>query len=700
MKMNARHRRIAVKTVLLLLIAVPLSMITMIAGRHFGRLSRAASRKVSPQTPMPPLSPEDQWLRDHYPSLLNVAQLKSLYKSLIEGYWVPQTGLFLSFPRTGDLRLVQQAATYDQGVIGILLLKLGDLKKVGKILAFYETAWAGAAERSGPRQGVYGLSNFYNSYFSVEGVEKTMHVGPNAWIGLLASRYWRRTGDPQARDLALGIAHWMIEKVPHTDGAIAMGQIPWNGAPWDHIYSTENNLSTYAFLGDLLKAKDLAPADRRLIKEEREGIGKWLIEKAYQPQSKTVLRGFHLYGLDRAGAIDSYTWFLSSLRPDVLRAKGIPTDDLIRHAEKDFTVKLDGRPGIDAVDEMMAEATYKDAVKTHYTDLNFLRPADGNHRLIWYEGQGQFIVALQDVARDAVHHAFLTPEGPQRAALLNQASGWLEEARIYTKAMDQAAIHLSWGTGYPCATTGRFYLYGWPAPQPLEGHLADASAPLVWRLFAGMGYEPLTDTDLAVHAATHVKALAWRSVRDPGTAILYGASEEMMVQAWKLYDRGEKDAAWRQAKATINLWEEDAKKLEKAKEENFGGYLPFDESIASFQRIHNFWALNDVASCYFILGKIEDEAGHVSEAKDYFSTILHELPLAQMWDKRGWFWNPVQTIQTEYVEARPNDYGSLAAEVPYFPAFLEGTSAQTQANASAAAAPNPTVALTPAKTLF
>ena len=317
-----RRRNVALGIALLLLIPVlfllepwrlfPLWKGIPVADRASGHARPADTHQA-----------EERWLREHAPTLLAPAQLQALYESLIQGYWVPQTGLFLSFPRTGDLRLIQQASTYDQGVIGILLLRLGELDKVKRLLSFYEEAWASAAERSGPREGIYGLSNFYNAYFRVEGIEKTMHVGPNAWIGLLASRYYRRTGDKNARDLALSIAHWMIDKVPHTDGAIAMGQIPWNSAPWDKIFSTENNLSAYAFMGDLLKTHGLGWRERSAIEREHERIGHWLVKKAYQPETRTVLRGFHPHGLDRAGAIDSYTWFLSSLRPAHLEARAI-----------------------------------------------------------------------------------------------------------------------------------------------------------------------------------------------------------------------------------------------------------------------------------------------------------------------------------------------------------------------------------------
>ena len=680
MLMNHRSRNVAAEIALLLLIPVLLLL------EPWPLLSGLRHPTENPDSLVRPTNSAsaEKWLKDHTPVLLTPAQLQTLYQSLIENYYVPQTGMFLSFPRTSDIRLIQQSATYDQGVIGILLLKLGDINRVKHLLSFYERAWAGANERSGPRLGVYGLANFYNAFFGVEGIEKTMHVGPNAWIGLLASRYSRRTGDPDARALALSIAHWMIDKIPHTDGAIAMGQIPWNSAPWNQIYSTENNLSTYAFMGDLLKADDLRPDERARIASERDRIGEWLIHKAYQPGSHTILRGFHLHGLDRAGAIDSYTWYLSSLRPTYLSARSIPIDRLLDRAEKDFSVQIAGQPGIDAVDSTMAEATYENANHAHLKDINFYRPARDGHRLIWYEGQGQFIVALQDMAQHAVHRAFAGPEGSDRETLLQKAATWLEKARVYTRAMDQAAIPTPRGIGYPCATTGRFYLYGWPAPRPLEGHLADASAPLVWRLFAGMGYEPLTDTQLRPATALDVKPYPWRPARDPGTALLYGASEEMMVQAWTLYEKGDLDAAWRQAKATISLWEEDAHELEGAKEEKVGTYLPFDGTVEGYQRIHDYWALNDVASCYFVLGKISDQQENYSEASVYFAKILTDFHLAQMWDKRGWFWNPIDTIHNDYIETDEAHYGSLADLIPEIPALTVAQEEEYEAHHPAA----------------
>jgi len=155
--------------------------------------------------------------------------------------------------------------------------------------------------------------------------------------------------------------------------------------------------------------------------------------------------------------------------------------------------------------------------------------------------------------------------------------------------------------------------------------------------------------------------------RDPGTPILYGASEEMQVQAWKIFDKGNYDLAIKQAKALIKLWEPDAIGLEKYKESNgtFISYKPGQRD--QLQSIHNYWALNDVAAAYFILGKIADQQHRYDDACQAFGTILTKFPLAQLWSTRGWFWRPLDSIRTEYVYTHPKFYGSLLPLIPIFP---------------------------------
>jgi hypothetical protein len=86
--------------------------------------------------------------------------------------------------------------------------------------------------------------------------------------------------------------------------------------------------------------------------------------------------------------------------------------------------------------------------------------------------------------------------------------------------------------------------------------------------------------------------------------------------------------------------------------------------MAQFQKIHDYWALNDVAAAYFIQGKIADDRRDYPQAVKLFSTILKQFPLAQMWDKRGWFWDPVNTLQMDFAASDPTHYGSLMNLIP------------------------------------
>ena len=82
-----------------------------------------------------------------------------------------------------------------------------------------------------------------------------------------------------------------------------MGEIPWNSAPWDKIFSTENNESAYAFLQDLLRAKNLPSRDRTDMEQECFRIRRWLLQHAYNPKINKVIRGFHPgAGPDACGA--------------------------------------------------------------------------------------------------------------------------------------------------------------------------------------------------------------------------------------------------------------------------------------------------------------------------------------------------------------------------------------------------------------
>ena len=55
---------------------------------------------------------------------------------------------------------------------------------------------------------------------------------------------------------------------------------------------------------------------------------------------------------------------------------------------------------------------------------------------------------------------------------------------------------------------------------------------------------------------------------------------------------------------------------------------------------NEFWALNDVGTCVFILGKVCEAEGKNSEAITAYEKVIKEYPMSQCWDKQGWYWQP------------------------------------------------------------
>ena len=54
----------------------------------------------------------------------------------------------------------------------------------------------------------------------------------------------------------------------------------------------------------------------------------------------------------------------------------------------------------------------------------------------------------------------------------------------------------------------------------------------------------------------------------------------------------------------------------------------------------DFWALNDVGTCVFILGKVYEAEGKSAEAITAYQDVIKNYPMSQCWDKQGWYWQP------------------------------------------------------------
>jgi len=63
-----------------------------------------------------------------------------------------------------------------------------------------------------------------------------------------------------------------------------------------------------------------------------------------------------------------------------------------------------------------------------------------------------------------------------------------------------------------------------------------------------------------------------------------------------------------------------------------------------------YWALNDVGSCYFILGKALDDQGDKKGATAAYKFLVDNLSFAQCWDPQGWFWKPADAARKRLAE--------------------------------------------------
>ena len=118
-------------------------------------------------------------------------------------------------------------------------------------------------------------------------------------------------------------------------------------------------------------------------------------------------------------------------------------------------------------------------------------------------------------------------------------------------------------------------------------------------------------------------------------------SEEFVTAGWKAYERNEFDLAVELAQECVNKWESEAiKQQSELTEAPPNGKVSADEKKAIFAN----WALNDVATAYFIIGELSQKLGKADEAKKAY-TKATEFAYGRAWDPQGWFWAPAEEAE-------------------------------------------------------
>ena len=145
-------------------------------------------------------------------------------------------------------------------------------------------------------------------------------------------------------------------------------------------------------------------------------------------------------------------------------------------------------------------------------------------------------------------------------------------------------------------------------------------------------------------ASTQAKAAATASAGAKELDFGDFSSETLAGKAWKALEDGDYAAVEAYTNKAISLYE--GKAIEQSQSLT---------DFASKDKAFSYWALNDVATAYFILGKAQLAQGKVDDAKKSFDTVIQKFPYAQCWDPKGWFWkvasaasDRLATIGTSY----------------------------------------------------
>ncbi len=221
------------------------------------------------------------------------------------------TGLVASFE--GDDSLNDWAFTYDQSLASQVFVIFGEMKSAEEILAFY----ANRAERSD--------GGYFNAYGAMDGqaIERSVRVGPNAWIGLAALQYEHRAQDGRFLPMARSIGDWLISVQDEEGGLKGGPDVSW--------YSTEHNLDVYAFLTLLYQETH----DER-YQTAAANVLKWIKKYAYSVKERRPNRGKG----DSTIATDTFSWSIAALGPAKLKELSFDPEAIMDFAEKQCAVEV------------------------------------------------------------------------------------------------------------------------------------------------------------------------------------------------------------------------------------------------------------------------------------------------------------------------------------------------------------------------
>jgi len=132
-------------------------------------------------------------------------------------------------------------------------------------------------------------------------------------------------------------------------------------------------------------------------------------------------------------------------------------------------------------------------------------------------------------------------------------------------------------------------------------------------------------------------------------------SETLVGKAWAALGENDLEAVLAYTNKCIELYAEQAEKMQSS----LTGYASGDN-----EEIFSYWALNDVATSYFIQGEAYRKAGEKEEALEAYRKVVSDYSYGQTWDTKGWFWKPSEASKEKIamIESGSNlDFGDYTS---------------------------------------
>ncbi len=108
-------------------------------------------------------------------------------------------------------------------------------------------------------------------------------------------------------------------------------------------------------------------------------------------------------------------------------------------------------------------------------------------------------------------------------------------------------------------------------------------------------------------------------------------SSTLTTKAWGALDEKNHAAALAYTRECVRRYADEGRRMNAS-------MTAFAPSSRAFEK----WALNDVGTSLFIMGKAYAEMEMYAEAAAAYEQLIKDFSYAQCWDPKGWFWRPAE----------------------------------------------------------